>query len=82
MLLPTKHTKLGESILGLGSFVLGALTKPKTIDELWAEFQAVNNTDAFPAHHSFDNLVLALDFLFMTGVVAQEERGKFRREAR
>lgn len=55
MLLPDKHIRLAESLIGLGSFALEALEAPKTIDTLWSEFQAVANTSKFPAYHSFEN---------------------------
>jgi len=75
MLLPDKHIKLGESLLGLGSFALEVLEKPKTIDNLWAEFREVENTEKFPAYHSFENFVLAVDFLFFIGAIVEQENG-------
>jgi hypothetical protein len=76
MLLPNKHITLAQSIIGLGSFALGALEKPKTVDTLWNEFQEVNNTARFPAYHTFENMMLAIDFLFTIGVIAEDQNGK------
>jgi hypothetical protein len=75
MLLPQKHIKLAESFLGLGSFVLEHLSSPASIDTLWERFEAVNNTDAFPAYHTFENFVLTIDFLYTIGAVTSDENG-------
>lgn len=76
MLLPNKHITLAQSIIGLGSFALGALEKPKSVDALWTEFQEVNNTARFPAYHTFENMMLAIDFLFTIGVIEEDQNGK------
>jgi hypothetical protein len=55
--------------------VLQNLKDPASIDSLWENFEAVNNTDAFPAYHTFENLVLAVDFLFTIGAIASDEEG-------
>jgi hypothetical protein len=79
MLLPDKHIKLAESLLGLGSFALQELDTPKAIDVIWAELQEVTEANEFPAYHSFENLVLAIDFLFSIGAVRVETNGKLAR---
>ncbi|WP_353570771.1 ABC-three component system middle component 6, partial [Candidatus Albibeggiatoa sp. nov. BB20] len=63
MLLPDKHITFAESLLGLGTFILESLSVPKTVDSLWAEFEKVRG-EKFPAYHSFDNLILAIDMLY------------------
>jgi hypothetical protein len=79
MILPDKHITIAQSLIGLGSFVLEKLERPKTIDNLWTEFQRVNNSTKFPAYHTFENLMLAIDFLFMIGVVEEDTSGKLKR---
>ncbi len=76
MLLPTKHTTLAESLLGLAGTLAPYLRKPITIDDLWQEFQKINKTKDFPAYHSFDNVVLAIDLLFLFGIVELTSEGK------
>ena len=76
MLLPDKHITIAQSLIGLGGFALERLSKPKTIDSLWSEFQEVNNTPLFPAYHTFENLVLAIDFLFIIGTIKDDGNGK------
>ncbi len=79
MLLPDKHIRIAESLIGLGGFILEALKTPRTIDELWTDFQKVNNTDSFPAYHSFGNLILSVDFLFSIGAVDEDSHGRIFR---
>jgi hypothetical protein len=76
MLLPTKHTTLAESLIGLAGTLATHLHKPITIDALWEEFQKINKTKEFPAYHSFDNVVLAIDLLFLFGMVELTSDGK------
>ncbi len=79
MIFPSKHLKLSESFFGLGSYVLENISSPKTIDEVWESFLKVNNTSKFPAYHSFDNLILTVDFLYSLGLIEHDEKGKLKR---
>jgi hypothetical protein len=63
MILPDKHISLAESLLGLGTFVLDSVISPKNIDSLWFEFEKIRGNE-YPAHHSFDNLVLTVNMLY------------------
>ncbi|MBU1044195.1 MAG: hypothetical protein KJ915_07340 [Candidatus Omnitrophica bacterium] len=76
MILPSKHVSISESLFGLGGILLKFLDKPKTLDELWWDYAKVNNTKQFPAHHGFDNIVFALDYLFCIGAVNIDGQGK------
>lgn len=75
MLLPDKHIKMSESLLGLGSFLLSVLKKPMNIDALWREYAQARENETYPAHHSFENLVLALDFLYSIGAISSRDNG-------
>lgn len=79
MLLPDKHITLSQSILGLGAFVLEAVSAPKTIDELWQSLVEVRNTAVFPAYHSFDNLIAAICFLHLIGAIDVSADARLRR---
>lgn len=80
MLMPDKHIRFAESLLGLGSFVLDSLGEPKTIDELWGEFCRARKKEAFPAPHSFENLVMAVDALYALGTLTEiNQSGVLRR---
>jgi len=79
MLLPDKHITFAESLLGLGYFVLDNLKSPATIDQVWRNFEKVRGNE-YPAFHSFDNLVLAVDALYAIGAVVLTADGKLKRD--
>ena len=76
-LLPEKHVRTGESLLGLGALVLSSLAaKPKDLDTLWADLK-----DLAPVKRrvhgsiTLDGVVLAVDFLFIVGAVQLNHEG-------
>ncbi|MCF8243648.1 MAG: hypothetical protein K9J37_04540 [Saprospiraceae bacterium] len=73
--MPAKHIRYSESLLGLGGFLLSMLKEPATLDELWMKFEKINNRK-LPAYHSFDNVLLALDFLFLIGALNIADTGE------
>ena len=75
-----KHIKLCESIIGLGGYILSLLTKPRTVEDIWFEFEKVNNKDEFPAYHDFENFILTIDFLYMIGAVSFDIKGLLKNE--
>lgn len=75
MILPTKHIRISESLIGLGGYLLSLLKKPLTIDELWMLYLKTNNKK-FPAYHTFDNVILSLDLLFIMGIIDLNEKGE------
>lgn len=76
MILPGKHIRFSESLMGLGGILLSFLKTPSTIDELWLQYSKINDSKKFPAYHDFDNIVLALDYLFIIGAVDLNFEGK------
>ena len=76
MVFPNKHLTISESLLGLGSAILRIWDEPCWLDELWEEYEKINNSEEFPADHSFDNFVLALDFLYSKDLIKLNEEGK------
>jgi len=79
MVLPDKHIRFSESLLGLGALVLESLDVPKSIDALWDELHSWMGSDEFPARHSFDNLVLTVDILFAIRAIAPDRNGRLER---
>jgi hypothetical protein len=81
MILPSKHISLAESLLGLGGVLLEIIKKkPYSLDSLWQEYSKINNRkDVFPAYHSFDNVILAIDLLFVIGAININSEGEIYR---
>lgn len=75
MVLPEKHIGFSESLLGLGSFILEMLFKPKNIDSLWQDLKTTQNLDNMFTSHNFENLVLSVDILFAIGLIAINDNG-------
>jgi len=75
MILPTKHIRISESLIGLGGYIIKLLNEPMTIDRLWFKYSKYNN-DKFPAYHSFDNIILTLNLLFIMGIIDINENGE------
>ena len=69
MLLPDKHLRLSESVLGFAGLVLSCLAKPVSFDQLWKRVKHQQDNGTWPATHGAENLVLALCFLFSIGVI-------------
>ncbi len=63
MILPTKHIKLSNSLLGVGATLLKYLDRNRTVTSLW------NETHTLPEIKTFDRFTLGLDFLFLVGVI-------------
>lgn len=81
MILPSKHIRLSESLFGLGGILLDIIKEPMTIDEIWHKYNKINNKPIFPAYHSFDNVVLALNYLFLIGIINLDKIGKIDKNA-
>lgn len=78
MILPTKHTNLSESLLGLSGYLLTFLkAQPYSVDALWDKLEEEKATANSPyRNHTFDNVVLAIDLLYIIGKVAIDTNGK------
>jgi hypothetical protein len=72
MILPTKHIRPHDSLLGIGGQLLAQLGTGKTVTELWDEMRDV------PGIASFERYVLGLDLLYALGVV-ELDRGLLKR---
>jgi hypothetical protein len=63
MIIPSKHIKFSQSLLGLSGLLLSLLIKPLTVDELWNKYNKVSKK-RFPAYHDFDNFILSINLLY------------------
>lgn len=78
MILPTKHTNLSESLIGLSGYLLTFLkAQPCSIDALWERLEEDrSNGCLLYRNHTFDNVVLAIDLLYLIGKVSIDTTGK------
>ena len=73
MIIPTKHTNFSESLLGFGSYILTRLESPKSIDNLWCQYQNDFKEKRYYAKQSFDNMILTIIFLYSIGAVKEQD---------
>lgn len=50
-----------------------------TLDEVWVKYSEISKKE-FPGHHSFDNIVLAIDLLYMIGSIKINENSEISNE--
>lgn len=74
MILPTKGISSDRALLTVGAEILDLLDEPKTVSRLWAEMAKKSKCSRL----TFDWFILALDLLFLMGLVALE-RGRLSR---
>lgn len=77
MILPSKHIRFSESIIGFSGYILSQLVSSAySVDEIWDMCQSRKHGQVCFANQSYDNLVKALDLLYMMGLVELNEEGK------
>jgi len=81
MILPKKHVTIHESLVVLAGFIFKQLKEGDlTVDELWLNYNKINNTKKFPAKHNFDDLILAIDILYGLKKINITEFGQLKNE--
>jgi len=71
MLMPTKHIKTENALIGVGAEVLALLDRDKTVSRLFIDLQEDRRENELSTIH-FDWFLLAMDFLFSIGVIRFE----------
>lgn len=71
MLMPTKHIKTENALVGVGAEVLDLLEREKTVSTLFRELQEWRRENELSTIH-FDWFLLAIDFLYSIGAVRFE----------
>lgn len=71
MLMPTKHIRVENALVGIGAEVLAQLDRNKPVSTLFHEVQK-RRADAEVTTIEFDWFLLALDFLFITGAIRHD----------
>ena len=70
-LMPKKHISLEQSLIGFGTKIIKLIgMNTVSLEFLWQNC----NLDC-AVKHSFDDLILTLDYLFAIGIVKQDEEG-------
>lgn len=71
MLMPTKHIKTENALVGIGADVLTLLDRDKTVSTLFRDVQKWRRENGMATIH-FDWFLLSLDFLYSVGVLRFE----------
>lgn len=75
MILPKKQLSINESFFGFGAFLLQQLSSPISIDDLWGYYKDSYSNKKYSVKFSFDQFVMALDYLYIIGAIQENERG-------
>lgn len=67
MILPNKYLREDEALLGLGAKILALLDCDAPLSELWEQTKAKENVG------SYERFVLALDMLYLLGLIIFED---------
>jgi hypothetical protein len=71
MLMPTKHIKTENALIGVGAEILKLLDREKTASRLFSDLQEDRHENELSTIH-FDWFLLAVDFLFAVGAIRFE----------
>jgi hypothetical protein len=63
MILPSKHTKLSNSLINTGAVLLNRLDSDYTVTLLWDKTRSLSEIK------TFERFILGLDLLFMLGLI-------------
>jgi len=63
MILPSKHTKLSNSLINTGAVLLNRLDGDYTVTLLWDKTRSLSEIK------TFERFILGLDLLFMLGLI-------------
>lgn len=63
MIMPTKHIRIENSLLGTGAELLNMMSQPKTISTLWDQSKSIK------VIKSYESFTLVLDFMFIIGAI-------------
>lgn len=75
-LLPHKHIRFCESLIGLAGYIRQLLDKPRTIDELYSILTSSDSTWLYKP--SFEQVVSAVVILFTIGQITETNNNKLQ----
>lgn len=73
MILPSKHLSQDRALLTVGAKILRHLSQPMTVSALWEEVPRPVAGQKDPPPLRYDGFVLALDLLFLMGVIELQD---------
>ena len=76
MILPRKQVSLEESLFGFGAFLLSKINQGVSFGDLWDVYKTAYNNKEYSVKYSFDQYIMAMDFLFIIGAIRQNEEGQ------
>jgi len=81
MLLPTKHIKISQSLIGLSGLLYSLFDGDDilSLENLYECYEKKAGTKKFPARHTLDHLLLALDFLYLMNLIELTEGGELKK---
>ena len=69
MIMPTKHVRAERALIGVGAEVLAIMREPMTVSRLWNKIRDRRSVSSPNAPIDYNWFILALDLLFMIGVI-------------
>lgn len=64
MILPTKHTTVSRSLIGIGAVMLNNIGDGDSVTSLWEKVRTIDGLG------NFERYILTLDFLHLLGAIA------------
>lgn len=69
MVIPSKHLKICDSLVGIGTLVIDALDSPRSFAAVCTEVSLHTSLVDVPKEQAIERILLAVDFLFCVGIV-------------
>ncbi len=76
MILPGKHIRIADSLVGMGALVVETLDHPKELDVVWRDLLKIRAGRKLKARADVRTLILCLDFLYSLGLVEMLPDGR------
>lgn len=67
MILPNKHIREEEALIGVGAILLKKISSSVLLSELWEQVKEISNIG------NYERFILGLDLLFLLGLIKIED---------
>jgi len=67
MILPNKHIREEEALIGVGAILLTKISSSVLLSELWEQVKEISNIG------NYERFILGLDLLFLLGLIKIED---------